>query len=103
MHVTHLQIKYLQRYKQSNTISCRLKGTLPRPPLPDRELENDPRRERERARCEDSLQDLVVLDALLQVLQVGVGAADRPHVRLQQLDVPLLKDISIEFREDASH
>lgn len=37
-----------------------------------------------------SLQDLVVLDALLQILQVGVRASDRPHVGFKELDVPFL-------------
>lgn len=37
-----------------------------------------------------SLQDLVILDALLQILQVGVRASDRPHVRFEELDVSLL-------------
>lgn len=37
------------------------------------------------------LQDFVVLDGLLQVLQVGVDAADGAHVGLQQLNVPFLQ------------
>lgn len=43
-----------------------------------------------RAARERLLQDLVVLDGLLQVLQVGVDAADSAHVGLQQLDVTFL-------------
>lgn len=38
------------------------------------------------------LQDFVVLDGLLQVLQVGVDAADGAHVGLQQLNVPFLRE-----------
>lgn len=37
------------------------------------------------------LKDLVVLDALLQVLEVGVGAADRSHVGFEHLNVPFLE------------
>lgn len=44
----------------------------------------------ERHESQHSLQDLVVLDGLLQVLQVGVDAADGSHVGLQQLDVAFL-------------
>lgn len=37
-----------------------------------------------------SLEDLIVLDCLLQVLKVGVDTADGSHIRLQQLNVSLL-------------
>lgn len=53
--------------------------------------ETEFRTEKERTEITHSLQDLVVLDALLQILQVGVCASDRPHVRFKELDVPFLR------------